>query len=387
MNSRERLLCAMRRGTPDRVPVWNLWRARDVPFICRSQEERAEAVLALGLDDTLLLEPPLNKTEHYQADSAPGVQACCRTQRDPGGTLLLKTYRTPAGFLRQIVRRTPDWPYGNKVRLFSDHNVTRSLIFPVTGPADLAPLRHLLGDASPEQVRVFRARASHLRAQARRLGVVLEGGWSALGDAALWLLGPEGILLGQMDRPEFVDELLGIVWRWEMRRVEFLLDAGVDVIVHSAWYECTDFWTPVNFRRLLKPRLRRLVDTAHQAGALVSYIITTSWGAIAEDLVEIGIDSLVGVDPVQGKVSLTEARDQLGGRVCLFGGLNGALTLGRGSVEEVEQATAEALRVLAPGGGFVLHAVDQITAETPWCNVEAMIRIWRQLGPYSLAAN
>lgn len=385
MRSRERLLAAMRREQPDRVPFWNLWRARSAPFDHRDQVSRAEAVLALGLDDTLLLQPPLNKTEHYEAERAPGVTGRCRRQQSPDGPLLVQEWGTPAGTLRQVVQHTDDWPYGQHVRLFSDHNVSRSLRFPVVDEEDLPRLAWLLGDPSAEQVREFRDRAAQLRHEAERLGVVLEGGWTALGDAALWLLGTEALLLGQTDRPEFVEAVLDIVWRWEMRRVELLLEEGVDVLVHSAWYECTDFWTPTTFRQLLKPRLRRLVETAHQAGALVSYIITTSWGPLLDDLVEIGVDSLVGVDPVQGKAPLDWVREHASGRICLWGGVNGALTLGRGTADEIQRATVEAIETLGPGGGFVLSAVDQVVADTPWSNVEAMVRAWRACAGYPIS--
>ena len=57
------------------MPLWNLWRSLDIPFRYRNQVERAAAVLDLGLDDTLLLEPPLNKTEHYDASRVLGVRS------------------------------------------------------------------------------------------------------------------------------------------------------------------------------------------------------------------------------------------------------------------------------------------------------------------------
>lgn len=384
LSSRERLLCAMRRQQPDHVPLWNLWRNRDLPFRYANQVERAEAVLALGLDDTLLLQPPLNKTEHYDVNRVPGIERRIRIVHAPHERypLLVKEYETPAGVLRQVVQRTEDWPYGDDIRLFSDHNVSRSKEFPVKETADLERLRYLLCEPTVEQIAEFRAHAAELRREAARLGVVLEGGWTALGDAALWLLGTEKLLLLQMDQPEFVEELLEMVASWEMRRMELLLDAGVEVIVHSAWYECTDFWTPRNYRRMLKPHLKRMVEMAHQAGALFSYIITTSWQALVDDLIEIGIDSLVGVDPVQGKADLAEAKRRLGPYMCLWGGVNGAITLGRGTPDEVRQATRDALRILAPGGGFVLYAVDQLVTETPWANVEAMIEVWREMGSY-----
>jgi uroporphyrinogen-III decarboxylase len=384
LSSRERLLLAMNRKEPDHVPLWNLWRNVDLPFCYRDQVERAEAVLALGLDDTLLLQPPLNKTEHFDVNRVPGVRirVSLDTTTDEDYPLLTKTYETPAGVLRQVVRRTEDWPYGADIRLFSDHNVSRAREMAVKSRDDLPRLRYLLAEPTADQLREHRAIATQLRRAASRLGVMLEGGWTALGDAALWLLGTEPLLYLQMDDPDFIEELLEIVLRWELRREALLLDEGVEAIVHSAWYECTEFWTPRTYRRLLKPRLKQLVDQAHQAGAKFSYIITTSWQALIPDLIDLGIDSLLGVDPVQGKADLDDARARLGPHMCLWGGVNGALTLGRGTPAEVHAATAEAIRILAPGGGFVLYPVDQLVKETPWENVAAMIRCWREMGGY-----
>jgi uroporphyrinogen-III decarboxylase len=365
LSSRERLLYAMRRQEADHVPLWNLWRNRDIPFRYATQTERAEAVLSLGLDDTLLLQPPLNKAEHYDANRVAGVTTQVRRVQAEGERypLLIKEYETPAGQLRQVVRQTEDWPYGEDVRLFSDHNVSRSKEFPVKGPEDLPRLHYLLGEPTADQIGEFRKTAAQLRQESRRLGVMLEGGWTA---------------------PEFLEELLELVCRWELRRMELLLGAGVEVIVHSAWYESTDFWTPTNYRRLLKPRLQRMVHMAHQAGALFSYIITTSWQALVDDLVELGIDSLLGVDPVQGKADLKEAKRRLGASMCLWGGVNGAITLGHGTPEEVRRATEEAISTLGPGGGFVLYPVDQLIKETPWANVQAMIECWREKGSYPM---
>ena len=44
----------------------------------------------------------------------------------------------------------------------------------------------------------------------------------------------------------------------------------------------------------------------------------------------------------------------------------------------------EAIRVLGPGGGFVLSPVDKIEEWTPWENVEAMLKRWRELASYPL---
>ena len=377
----------MRHEEPDHVPLWNLWRSKDIPFRYRHQVERAEAVLALGLDDTLLLQPPLNKTEHYDVNRVPGIRISVR-QEDRGGErypLLTKEYETPSGPLRQVVRVTEDWPYGRDVRLFSDHNVSRSQEFVIKEPADLPRLRHLLAEPSAGQIAEFRVGAAQLRREAQRLGVLLEGGWSALGDSAVWLLGMERVLLLQMDQPEFLEELLDLLCAWEARRMEWLIEEGVEALVHSAWYENTDFWTPRSYRRLLKPRLVRLVRLAHEAGVRFNYIITNSWAPLMPDFLEIGFDSILGVDPVQGKANLPEVKTRIGQRICLWGGINAAVTLAQGSPAEIRQATAEAIRTLGSGGGFVLYPVDQLITEMPWSHVQAMLDTWRELGSYPLS--
>jgi uroporphyrinogen-III decarboxylase len=386
LSSRERMLYAMRGQQPDHVPLWNLWRNLDVPFTYRNQVERAEAVLGLGLDDTLLLQPPLNKTEHYDANRVEGISTRIRRDTLPGERypVLSKEYLTGDGALRQVVRQTEDWPYGDEIRLFSDYNVPRSIEFAVKTEEDLRSLRCILREPSMAQVREFRGQAAILRNEARRLEIVLEGGWSALGDAALWLVGTEALLIEQMDHPDLVEELLEILCQWELKRIELLLEEKVDVIVHSAWYESTNFWSPRTFRKLVKPRLQRLVDLTHQAGSLFSYIITTAWLPIADDLIEVGIDNLLGVDPVQDRIDLEKVKQKMGGKICLWGGVNGAITLGNGSVEEVSRETRRAIEILAPGGGFVLYPVDQLVKETPWENVLAMIDAWKTSAIYPI---
>jgi hypothetical protein len=374
----------MRCVQADRVPLWNLWRMRKLPFRYTNQVERAEAVLGLGLDDTLLLQPPLNKTEHFEAGGMTAVEQHTWIEQRPGERypLLVKRYATPAGELRQVVRMTEDWPYGEHVRLFSDHNVPRALEFAVKSDADIERLGYLLADPPPTALHEFRRQAAGLQREARRLGVVLEGGWSALGDAALWLLGTETLLYWQTDHPDWLDALLDLILAWELRRMDLLLENGAEVLVHSAWYESTNFWSPRTYRRFLKPRLRRLVEQAHAGGALFSYIITSAWAPLRQDLLELGIDSLIGIDPVQDRVDLSEVKAHLGGKICLWGGLNGAVTLENDTPQAVRAETRFALETMAPGGGFVLYPVDQLGKETPWENVTAMIETWREFGTY-----
>lgn len=386
MTSRERILSAIHRLPADHVPLWiRLWPSGrgidNVPFPWRDQVARAERFVQMGLDDTLLLEPPLGYVENYDADSVPGVAGHITLAPATGGEphpILHKTYDTPAGPLRHTVRMTEDWPHGEQIPLFSDFNIPRQTEPLIKNVEDIRRLKYLLGEPGPEQVAESRERARYLRQQANRLGVALEGGWSALGDAAVWLCGMERILYGQMDEPEFIDEVLETLFQWELRRLDHLLEEGVDFITHMAWYEGVDFWTPRSYRAMLKPRLAKIAAKVHARDIPFRYIITKGWRPLRQDFIDIGLDCLTGVDPVQDGVDLVSIKDELGRKMCLMGGVNSAVMFTQWSDQQIREAVAEAIRIMSPGGGFILYPVDSVFDEFPWEKVEVLIETWRK---------
>ena len=385
MTSRERVLNAYARRETDHVPLYLRYHdmrtgAENVPFDWHDPVTRIENHLKRGLDDMFRLQPPLGFIEQYHAERAPDVRISAEIAYpdDAPHGVLTKTYETPAGILEHVVKRTEDWADGDDVMLFSDYNVPRAQQHAVTRKDDLPMLRCLLAEPSEAQLDAFRRHAAQVRADAQRLGVAVEGGWIALGDAAVMLCGMERVLETQMLRPAFLEELLDILLEWETRRVGHLLDAGVDAIVHMAWYEGTDFFTPKNYRALLKPRLKRLVDQTHAKGAAFRYIITKGLEPLLDDFLDLGIDCITGIDPVQDTIDLRRLKARVGDRICLMGGVNSAVMLTQWDDDAIRRAVGEAFDALAPGGGFILHPVDAVFNNQPWEKVETLIAAWRE---------
>jgi hypothetical protein len=386
MSSRERLLAAMEHRPVDHVPLllrfWSMGGESDhIPFDWQDEVQRVQATTSLGLDDTLLLQPPLGYVEDYVAEKAQGVRSHVELLPIEEGQqypCLKKVYSTPDGPLQTIVQLSEDWPRGNDIRLFDDYNLSRLKEPLVKDRADIQPLRHLLPNPTPQQLNQFDQRAADLRHAARRLGVVLDGGWVALGDTAMWLCGMQRILYGQMDEPDFLEQLLDTILEWELKRIDLLLDAGIDVLVHMAWYESTDFWSPRTFRKLLRPRLQAEIDRCHARGVKFRYIITRSWQPYRQDLIEMGVDCLTGVDPVQDRIDLAQVKSQVSNRLCLMGGLNSAVMLSQWTDEQIRLAVRQALEILAPEGGFILYPVDAIFNIQPWDKVLLLIDEWKR---------
>jgi hypothetical protein len=167
-----------------------------------------------------------------------------------------------------------------------------------------------------------------------------------------------------------------MIAHWNRQRMDVILAAGVDLYIKRAWYENTDFFSPAAWKTFIQPQLRLDVELAHQAGAKFGYIITASAMPLLEAIAQTGVDVIIGVDPHAYDLAATKAL--LGGRVCLWGGVNGHLTVEHGSPADVQREVAHALEILGPDG-LILSPVDNVREDTPVAmrNVHTLIETWQ----------
>lgn len=385
-SSREKMLTALENKESNYIPCsFMIFSALEEK--CKDQFEFIERQLELGLDVKVEL-PELPFRFH------PEVKVKEWKEKTKNGDLLHKEYQTPSGKLNCIVRKTEDWPYGDSVPLFNDYLVPRCQKFLVEKKEDLEPLRYLFGEPTASDISTFRERANKLKRFADQKGLLVSGGWrfsfalekgidrdgGTMGaDALLWLCGVENAILLAMDEPETIEELLEIISKWNRKRMEIYLEEGVDLIVRRAWYESTDLWSPSLYRKFIFPLLKKEIELTHQAGTKFGYIMTSGVMPLLDDFLKLGIDVLIGVDPLEGKgTDLKIIKKRLGGKICLWGGVNGFLTIEKGKEKEVEKAVEEAISILGPEG-FILSPVDSVTdnSERTWDNVKTMIKTWK----------
>jgi hypothetical protein len=95
------------------------------------------------------------------------------------------------------------------------------------------------------------------------------------------------------------------------------------VIVRRAWYEGPELWSPALYRQLMVPVLHQDVKLVLEAGARFGYIYTSGTSATFDQLLDLEVDDLIGVDPVQGLGTDMAAFAKLAaGRMCLWGGVS-----------------------------------------------------------------
>lgn len=123
--------------------------------------------------------------------------------------------------------------------------------------------------------------------------------------------------------------------------------------------------SPAMIREFFIPRMKRMIDLAHQAGA---YVFHHDDGAVREiipDMLEAGVDVL---NPIQWRCKGMEReglKRDFGDALVFHGGVDNQRTLAYGSVEDVREEVMDNIRILGRGGGYILapcHNIQAVTA-------------------------
>ncbi len=353
---------------------------------CANYLDFLVAQLELGLDTVVQIPPrlPLVSNDTYNLHGLPvsyhpRVRVTEWKEIRPGEELptLVKEYHTPAGILRAEVRQTRDWPRGDHIPLFDDYIEPRSRKFLVESVQDLEPLRFLLVPPTPVEVRQFQVEAQLCLDFARQNGLLVAGGWGVGADLIGWLSGLTNMIRFTRRQPEFIQSLLEIIAAWNRSRMQVVLEAGIDLYIKRAWYENCDFWTPTTWKQFIQPILRQEAALAHEHGAKFGYILTSSAMHLVEPIIEAGVDVLIGVDPLE--YDLERLAKLAAGKLCLWGGVNGHLTVERGTPQQVTQEVQRSLELLGCQPGFILSPVDNIRELSPLIedNLRLLIAAWQ----------
>ena len=372
-----------RRGTEE-IQYWYSLRMEHIhtlpqTWTLEDDFQRALAWLSLGIDDLLDVSVPWS--------SDPTVTFQDR-QLQPFGEvrypILERRYQTPAGELVHAVRQTgedpgPGWVIQpGWVPLFEDYNIPRGLKHAVNSPGDILSLAYLY--QTPDEVAQawFSGRMAQVKRFADQHNVAVQA-WSAFGmDGVVWLTGSEGAILMALEQPEAFGRLVEIVAQVDYGRTELAASTpGVDLIVERGWYSSTDFWSPRLFEIYVLPQITELAALTHRYGKKFAYTMTTGVERLGPLLAEAGVDVLYFIDPIQDKISLELARELLGERMTLVGGIN-ALSLAAADPQRIRSEVFRAIEVLAPTERFILHPIDAVFPDTPWSSIQALIAAWKE---------
>jgi hypothetical protein len=385
ITSRQRMLAALNCQPVDHTPCAFMM-FKGLKNGCQDELEFYQRQLEMGLDVVVDLppRPPVVVNDNYNLHGLPvchhpsvEIKAWIERTTCENPLVMVKEYHTPAGILRAEVRQTDDWRWGNHVPFLDDYIIPRSQKFLVTEPKDLAALRFLLVPPTNHEIAEFHRQSRGNRQFAEKNELLISGGWGVGADMIGWLCGLENMVFMAHDQPQFLLTLLGIISEWNQARMQTVLGSGVDLYIKRAWYENCDFWTPTTWKQFIQPILISDAALAHAAGAKFGYLITSNAMPLIDMIIEAGVDVLIGVDPKTYNLHVLTEKTK--GKMCLWGGVNGHLTVERGTPEEVSQEIQQTLEILAPNMGFILSPVDNVRDfdDAIQRNVRTLIQLWK----------
>jgi len=201
----------------------------------------------------------------------------------------------------------------------------------------------------------------------------------ALFERAWSLRGFEQIFLDLGTDQNFVAALLDRITEIQLVLVHRFIELGVDGGYFGDDYGAQKnlLFSPVQWRKLIKPRLARLFAPFVARGLPVIMHSDGQIQKILPDLVEIGLTTL---NPVQPEVFdhawlYANFHEQLS----FYGGVSTQMVLPYGTPDEVKAAVKSCARDLAPAGtGLLIGPSHRMLTDIPFANIEALLAAFKE---------
>jgi uroporphyrinogen decarboxylase len=199
------------------------------------------------------------------------------------------------------------------------------------------------------------------------------------------LMGFENFLMGFYTQPDLVTRLMEISVDYNARLAKNAREIGGEIIVVGDDIADTSslLLSPELYREVVLPHFARLIRTFKELGF---YVIKHTDGNITEvigDIIGTGVDCLDPIDPSAG-LDIGEIKQAYGSRVCLKGNVDCVKTLTEKPPEAVVAETRECILKAAVGGGHIISSSNSLHAGVKPENYRAFLEALEEYGHYPL---
>ena len=363
MTSRERLLAALDRRVPDRLPVTTHHLMPSFLAAMGGLTE-CEFFARFGLDaicwsadrpEALPCRCPQGSTDRpeglpyrcLQGSPAPWHLEC-EAVPDPRYQATRYRFSTPQGTLTTLLQddgRTT-WVRERLVKEKRDIEIVEAItleprcdIEAVNEAADTFGDRGIVRGAVP--------------------GFPVYGQPGCWQDAAV-LFGIEPLILATFSDPGWVTGMLSILQRPKLAFLRSARGARFDLVELGGGDASSTVISPAIFDRFVAPFDAPLIAAAHEAGLRVVYHTCGGMMPFLERIAEMGPDAMETFTPrsMGGDARMAEAKRRVGGRVSMIGGFDQFHHFVGCSVEETRRAVRHAFEAAGPRGGYILAPSD-----------------------------
>ena len=340
MNGYERMMAALRREEPDRVPVWELIVNEPVIKALYGNISYADFVEKDDLDGITIFEDQRV------------IERFSETQ-----------YKDEWGILWTIEPNGIGYPSGGPIKTEAD-------LDKYTPPDPDADYRL---DSLKEAVKRFKGEKA-----------IVFLGHDAF-EFSHYLHGMDNLLMDYLLNPEFAKRLARMAIDYKKRVMERAIDEGADIALtgDDYAYRAAPIMSPNTFREFCLPYFQEMVDVAKEKGVpFIKHTDGNLW-PIMDMIVDTGIDALDPLEPMAG-IDIGDMKEKYGHRIALAGNIDCTELLTRGTKADVVEAVKETIAKAGVGGGYILASSNSIHPGVNPDNYKAMVEAAREYGQYPL---
>ncbi len=352
MNSKERMLTALHRGIPDRVPATvHQWQSYHLKTYMHGDTE-IEAFKEIGLDAAATYYPA-----YYKIPTRDWVETL--TIRHKGDiTITDHLVSTPDGELSYQIssNKFTSWYSENLIKDYGDIYIFKKH-YPrmAIKRKELEQYYTLLGDAG-----------------IARCGIPsFQGGCY---QAAQVLYGTEKLIYACYDNPEWVHEFLNTLLERKLEYIdEQLRYAKVDLVETGGGGSSDTVISPAFHKEFCEPYDRKIHDAIHRVGLPVVYHTCGGMMNIMDCILVNGCDASETLSPPEiggNIVDGAKVKEKLGSKLALIGGMDQITILTNGTPKQVKDEVKRLFKVYGKNGGYIMSACDHFF-EVPVDNLKA----------------
>jgi len=190
-------------------------------------------------------------------------------------------------------------------------------------------------------------------------GFALYGQPGCWQDAAV-LVGIEALILATYDDPEWVLALLGILRDRKLAFVNSTAGVPFDLLELGGGDASSTVISPSIFSRFVAPFDAPLIAAAHAAGQRIVYHTCGGMMPLLERIADMQPDAMETFTPpdMGGDTRLAAAKARVGPRVCMIGGFDQGHYFADCSPDDTRRAVRACFEQAGAGGGFILAPSD-----------------------------
>lgn len=184
---------------------------------------------------------------------------------------------------------------------------------------------------------------------------------------ACCLVGTQRMIMETFDDPAWVHELLKILHRRKKTFVQSLRGAHYDLLELGGGDASTTVISPKIFETFVAPYDADLIAAAHDAGQRIVYHTCGGMMPILETIAAMQPDAMETFTPkaMGGDTRLAEAKRRIGDKVCMIGGFDQFHHFEKCTEAETRAAVRRAFADAGAGGGFILSPSDHFFDADP----------------------